>query len=88
MFRLWGKLYKNNKIINDLVIEDDSNETRTRKVFSAISALCLAFDLSEPIWLRSNIAEFKRLKKTRFSQDNFIDQIPFDHMEIQIIEED
>ena len=88
MFRLWGKLYKNNKIINDLVVTDDSSETRTHKVFSAITALCLHFDLSEPIWLRSNIQEFKRLSRTRFGTDNFIDEVPFDFMEIQIIEDD
>ena len=88
MFRLWGKLYKNNKIIKDLVVEDDSDETRTRKVFSAITSLCLEFDLSEPIWLKSNISEFRRLSRTRFTRDNFIDCVPFDYMEIQIIEDD
>jgi len=88
MFRLWGKLNKNNKIINDTVVTDDSSETRTHKVFAAITAICLEFDLSEPIWLKSNISEFKRLSRTRFTQDNFIDSIPFDYLEIQILEDD
>ena len=47
-----------------------------------------AFDLSEPIWLDSNVAEFKRHSKVRFYQDNFIDSIDFSYMEIQVIEED
>ena len=46
------------------------------------------FDLSRPIWLDSNIAEFKRISKTRFNHDNFIDSIDFDYMEVQILEED
>lgn len=71
-----------------MVVEDDSSETRTHKVFAAITTLCLTFDLSEPIWLKSNISEFKRLKRTRFTRDSFIDAVPFDYMEIQIIEED
>ena len=88
MFRLWAKLYKNNKMTGDFTVEDSSEETRTHKVFSAITSVCLHFDLSEPIWLNSNIREFQHSSATRFSQDNFIDSIPFDYMEIRIIEED
>ena len=88
MFRLWGKLCKDNRIINDLVVTDESSNTRTRKVFAAITSLCLHFDLSEPIWLKSNITEFKHISKTRFTKDNFIESVPFDYMEIQVLEED
>ena len=34
-----------------------------------------------------NINEFKRVDKTRFEQDNFIEQIDFDYLEIEVIEE-
>ena len=88
MFRLWGKMYKNNKMIQDLTISDDSEDTRTHKVFSAIAQICLEFDLPQPIWLESNITEFKRRSRTRFTRDSFIETIPFDYLEIQIIEED
>ena len=46
------------------------------------------FDLAVPIWLPSNISDFKRHAKTRFTQDSFIEVIDFDYLEIQIIEED
>ena len=39
-------------------------------------------------WLPSNISDFKRHAKTRFTQDSFIEAIDFDYLEIQIIEED
>ena len=39
------------------------------------------------IWLDSNIQDFQLHAKTRFNQDNFIEQIPFDYLEIHIIEE-
>ena len=48
----------------------------------------MTFDLQEPIWLDKNIAEFKKVDKTQFYQDNFIEQIDFDFLEIQVIEED
>ena len=88
MFRLWGKLYKNNKMLADFTVENPSEDTRTHKVFSAITEICLHFDLSEPIWLNTNITEFKRRSRTRFTQDNFIEAVSFDFMEIQVIDED
>lgn len=87
MFRLWAKEWKDNRMIKDTVICDDSNDTRTHKIFHALEKVCYAFDLSKPIWLDSTIAEFKRHSKARFYQDNFVDSIDFDYLEIQIIEE-
>lgn len=89
MFRLWAKEFKNNKMLRDMVVENTSDEmNRTRKVFAAIDEICYEFDLSKPIWLEHNIAEFKRIDKTRFTSDNFIDSIDFDFLEIHVIEED
>ena len=87
MFRLWGKIWKENRLVKDTVICDESADTRTHKIFHALDAICYEFDLSKPIWLDSNIEEFKKRDKTRFSQDNFVDSIEFDYLEIQIIEE-
>ncbi len=88
MFRLWAKTFKNNRMLCDIVIEDSSTDTRTHKVYHALDQACLTFDLSKPIWLEKNIKEFKRYDKVRFTQDNFIDVIPFDYLEIHVIEED
>ena len=88
MFRLWGKIFKDNRMLQDSVIEDDSVDTRTHKVFRALDQLCLEFDLSNPIWLDKTINEFKRHDKTRFYADSFIDSVDFDYMEIQVLEED
>lgn len=88
MFRLWGRTFKNNHMIKDTVVCDDSNETRTHKVFNAIERICYEFDLEKPIWLNSNVEDFKRHDKTRFNKDSFIEEIDFDFLEIQVIEED
>jgi len=88
MFRLWGKEWKDNKLLRDMVIEDPSDDTRTHKVFRALDEICCAFDLSRPIWLDKTIQEFKRHDKARFTQDHFIESIDFDYLEIHVIEED
>lgn len=89
MFRIWGKLFKDNHLLKDMVYENsDSSLNRTKKVFAGLHEFCIAFDLQEPIWLDKNIDEFKRVDKTRFYQDNFIESIEFDFLEIHVIEED
>ena len=87
MFRLWGKIIKDNHLIKDMTVANDTEDTRTHKIFQALEAICYAWDLSRPIWLDSTIAEFRRHSKARFYQDNFIESIDFDYLEIQILEE-
>ena len=88
MFRMWSRIYKENHLIKDTVIEDSSVDTRTHKVFRALSASAEALDISTPIWLDKNIKEFGRFSHTRFTSDNFIEQPDFDYLEIRILEED
>lgn len=86
--RIWGKLWKNNHMLQDTVVENYENDTRTHKVFQAIEKICYEFDLSQPIWLDKNIRDFKRIARTRFTKDSFIEEVEFDYLEIQVIEED
>jgi len=86
--RIWGKIFTDNHLIKDITIEDYSKDTRTHKVFAALDKMCVEFDLGKPIWLNSNIKDFKRNGKTRFTKDSFIEAVPFDYLEFQIIEED
>lgn len=88
MFRLWAREWKDNRMIKDTVIEDGREETRTHKVFDALEEVCLQFDLGKPLWLDATVSEFKRHSRARFHQDNFIEEIPFDYLEIHVIEED
>ncbi len=86
--RIWFKIFKNNRLKRDTVIENTADDTRTHKIFQALDQVCYEFDLGKPIWLDATIHEFKRFSKARFYQDNFIEEIPFDYLEIHVIEED
>ena len=88
MFRMWGKLWKDNHLVRDTVINiSNYSLSRTQMVFQSLEEICYQFDLSQPIWLDANIREFQRHDKTRFSRDNFVEEIPFDYLELQVIEE-
>lgn len=88
MFRLWVKEWKDNHMLQDTTICDGSEDTRTHKIFRAIEEACYDFDLGKPIWLDRNIDEFRRHARTRFYQDNFVEEISFDYLEVHVIEED
>ncbi len=88
MFRMGGKLCKDGRLLRDCVISDsDYSRSRTAMVFAALDEICRKFDLESPIWLEANIREFQRMNRTRFGQDSFIETIPFDYLEISVIEE-
>ena len=86
--RIWIKEILDNRLIKDIVITNEETDTRTHKVFKALEEACIAFDLGQPIWLDSNVTEFQMHAKTRFRKDSFIEEIPFDYLEFQVIEED
>ncbi|MCR4904268.1 MAG: hypothetical protein K6A23_15525 [Butyrivibrio sp.] len=88
MFKLWVRLIKENRLLRDTVIEDETVDTRTHKVMNAIEKACYEMDLEKPHWLDSNVRDFQLHSKCRFTKDSFIENVEFDYMEIQILEED
>ncbi len=89
MFRIWGKIIKNNKTIQDTVIcIDDYEMSRTKKVYKALDDICNEFNLANPVWLKKNQEDFIVHARTRFTNDNFIEAIDFDYLDFQVIEED
>lgn len=87
--RIWCKLFRKNHLLKDTVVKDyDMSKSRTAKVFDSLETACYEMDLEKPLWLDKNKREFIRHARTRFTQDNFIEQIDFDYLDFQVIEED
>ena len=86
--KFWARTFKDNRMTKDMVVTNTENDTRTHKVFAAIEKISYDFDIARPIWLDSNISDFKRFSKVRFYQDSFIEEIPFDYLEFSVLEED
>lgn len=86
--RIWFKMFKDTRILKDETIENYEEETRTHKIFQAVEDVCYHMDLGKPIWLDSNVKEFQRHSKTRFTKDNFVEEIEFDFLEMEVLEED
>ncbi len=89
MFRIWGKLIKNNKFVDDMVYAIENNSMdRGIKIRTALDEFCMAFDLQVPMWFDKNTKEMDQFRRTTFHSDQFIESITFDYLEIEIIEDD
>ncbi|MBO7650578.1 MAG: hypothetical protein IKI01_02675 [Lachnospiraceae bacterium] len=88
MFRMWCKMWKSGRLIKDKTVCNAEPVNRTRKIFDGIDEVCREWDLAKPIWLQANIRDFQTHSRTRFNQDCFAETIPFDFLEIHVIEED
>lgn len=89
MFRVWAKLMKGSHMLDDFVAENENErEDLTQRLYDCMEEICQHFDLAKPIWLDQNYDELNRFGKTSFRQDHFIEHIPFQALEIEIIEMD
>ncbi len=88
MFRMSGTIYKDGRIVRDCVSrQEDYSVSRTQHVLTALREICDYLDLEVPIWLDQNIRQFKQKSKTQFYPDSFVEQISFDYLAIEVIEE-
>ena len=88
MMRIWFKLIRDNHLLKDTVICDETSDSRTHKVMNSLEKACYELDLSKPIWLDNTVKDFQIHAKCRFTRDAFIEDVSFDYMEMQVIEED
>ena len=68
MFRLWGKIWKDNHLLQDTVICNDTDDTRTHKIFQALDEICYEFDNKHEHGVYLNW-----LKHNEFTEDDFFD---------------
>lgn len=85
MLKICGTIMKNNKIIRDIIVTSDINESYQENLKQCIIEICNKFDISKPYWLPMNLEEYNKKNKTSFNQNNFIDTIDFDKLIIQEI---
>ena len=89
MLRIWGKIMRNGKILEDTVIENtDSGRDPAARIEDCLMEICRRFDLARPIWLQTHTRDMERYGKTSFHQDHFVEPIRFTSLDIEIIETD
>ncbi len=87
MYTIWAKKIKNNRIINSVVAENKDNISAEEKRKICIDEICRKFDLGIPVWLKSHDMDFSQFKYVVFYPEDFMDEIDFDKLEIELIDD-
>ena len=87
MYKLWAKKIKNNRIINSVTVSNKDNISNEEKRKKCIDEICKTFDLSIPVWLKTHDMEFSQFRYVVLYAEDFIDEIDFDKLEIELIDD-
>lgn len=87
MYRIWVKKIKNNKTITSLNIKNNENINLIEKRNKCLVEACQKFDLSVPIILKRHEDDFSEFNYITFYPDDFIDDIDFDKLEFELIDD-
>ena len=82
MTGLWVRLMKKHRI--------DRQATRACPFSSARDALtdlCRELDVPRPIWRPKHEREFEAFRMTGFTKDHFLEDVPFDRLEIEFFDD-
>lgn len=83
MARLWAKIIAKHRISRQA-----TQPCRPEEVEEALTELCREFDIPCPIWLRKHEHEFEEFRHTAFLPEHFMEDVPFQKLEIEYLEDD
>ena len=87
MYKLWAKKIKDNRIINSVTATNKDSISNKEKRKKCIDEICRKFDISIPVWLENHDVEFSQYKYVVLYPEDFIDEIDFDKLEIELIDD-
>lgn len=79
-YRLWARKIRGQRIIMSETVPCDPTDLQ-----DALLELCRRMDVPRPLWLNKHEKEYNAFGRTAFSQDHFIESIPFTKLEIELI---
>ena len=83
MSRLWARIIKKHRIDRQA-----TTDTGMEGVQDALTRLCHDFDIPRPIWLNKHEREFEQFRRTVFLPEHFMEEVPFQRLEIEFLEDD
>ena len=83
MARLWARIIKKHRIEKQATAPCAWGD-----VDEALTELCRDFDIPNPIWLNKHEREFEEFRRTAFLPEHFMEEVPFQRLEIEFLEDD
>lgn len=83
MPRLWARIIRKQRIERQA-----TQDCRYDEVEDALTELCREFDIPRPIWLDKHYREYSEFRRTQFLPEHFMEEVPFQRLEIEYLEDD
>lgn len=83
MARLWARIIKQHRIFKQATAEAAWGD-----IDDALTELCRDFDSPKPLWLNKHEREFEEFRRTAFLPEHFMEEVPFQRLEIEFLEDD
>lgn len=81
MFRIWAKVIKDGKIINQLTYERDEKFVYSQ-FFYYLSDICDGLDIATPVLLKTHVFNYAKFRTVRFIPRDFAESVDFDKLVI------
>ena len=82
MPRLWARIIRKQRIERQATAECAWEEVQ-----DALTGLCHEFDIPRPLWLNKHEREFEEFRRTQFLPEHFMEDVPFQRLEIEYLED-
>ena len=80
---IWVRLMEKNRIHRDLTVECAHEHWQ-----EALQEACHQMDVPRPIILPRHERDWEQFNQARFLKEHFIEDVPFDRMEVEFIDHD
>lgn len=82
MIRIWAKVMKKDKILNQFMFEKFS-EMDYSEFFSYLKEICENLDIATPVLIKTHLFNYAKYNVVRFTQSDFVEQISFDKLVLE-----
>ena len=87
MLKMWAKLIRDNKLTAQAVVPIEETLPAEQLLKAALEEICHELDLSNPIVQSKHVRDIEQYRLTRFLPESFIEDVPFDRMDLNIFED-
>ncbi|MGN0804138.1 MAG: hypothetical protein ACI4MS_02025 [Candidatus Coproplasma sp.] len=84
MFKIWGKVIKDGKIIKQTTYEKDDKFVYSH-FFNYLSDICEELDIATPILIKTHIFNYAKFNFVNFLPRDFAESVEFDKLVLENI---
>ncbi len=87
MYKLWARKISKNHLADSIVVKNKDDAEPSEKRDRCMKEICQRLDISVPVWLKKHDLEFSQFKYVTFYPQDFIDEIDFDKLEVELMDD-